>query len=194
MVEDGLIKFHKIGQNDPLYYFLPTTKAPTVFSHKHEKDCADLFIAYKSTGLLKAWNSPENFEDYQDYVKAGVLPDRVSIIGKSIVFWEVDRGTESYQKISDKIPNYITLSRRHPEHKFYVCFTTNEYHRFKNGKKVLRQSAETRAKRILLDAMEYKRGNQFIVGLHKQIIQDPLGSVFVSPLTPESYISLQDFM
>ncbi len=194
MVDDKLIGVHKVGQNDPLYFFLPQTKAPTVFKHTHERSCADIYVAYENTDLVQRWTVPENLDDYQEYVKVGLLPDRVSVIAGKIVFWEIDLGTESYKTISDKIPLYISLGKRHPEHRFHVVFTTKDYYRFKNGRKVLRQSAKARAKRILLDLMEYKRGNQFIVGQHDSIVNDPLGAVFASPLTPDRLISLNDLM
>jgi hypothetical protein len=192
MVEDKLIRVHKVGQNDPLYFFLPSTKAPTQFSHPHERSCADIYVSYQVSGSLQRWGLPEAFEDYQEYVKVGLLPDRISKVVGKIVFWEIDEGSENYDTVSDKIPRYIQLSKRHPEHRFHVVFTTKDCYRFKNGKQVLRQSAGARAKRILLDLMEFKCGNQFMVGLHRAIVSDPLGAVFASPLAPDKLISLAD--
>jgi hypothetical protein len=194
MVSDKLIRVHKVGQNDPLYFFLPTTKAPSVFSHTHERNCADIYVSYENTGQLERWAVPEVMADYEEYVKVGLRPDRISKIAGKIVFWEIDRGSENYEAVSDKIPNYIELGRRHPEHRFHVIFTTRDYYRHKNGKDVLRQSSQTRAKRILLDLMEFKRGNQFIVGQHDTIINDPQGAVFASPLAPETLVSLTEIM
>lgn len=194
MVSDKLIRVHKVGQNDPLYFFLPSTKAPTVFSHAHERSCADIYVSYETTGRLQKWAVPEAFEDYGEYVKVGLRPDRISIVAGKIVFWEIDRGTEDYETVSDKIPLYIRLGERHRDHRFHVVFTTKDYYRYKNGKRVLRQSSQTRAKRILLDLMEFKRGNQFIVGQHDTVITDPLGAVFASPLAPERLISIAEIM
>jgi hypothetical protein len=194
MVADKLIRVHKIGQNDPLYFFLPTTKAPSVFSHAHERGCADIYVTYEKTGQLQKWAVPEAFADYEEYVKVGLRPDRISVIDGKIVFWEIDRGSENYDAVSDKIPRYVEISRRHPAHRFNVVFTTKDYFRHRNGKAVLRQSAKTRAKRILLDLMEFKRGSQFIVGQHGEIIKDPLGAVFASPLNPESLVSLPELV
>jgi len=192
MVDDKLIRVHKVGQNDPLYFFLPSTKAPTVFSHAHERSCADIYVSYETTGQLKVWNVPENFEDYESYVKAGVRPDRISVIGERIVFWEIDRGTESYKGVSDKINLYLNLWRQQGYRPFHVVFATTDYFRYRNGKKVLRQSAKTRARGILLDLIPFKRSHQFIVGQLDQIIQYPLGEVLASPLTPDRLISLDD--
>lgn len=192
MVADKLIRVHKVGQNDPLYFFLPTTKAPTVFSHAHERACADVYIAYETTGHLKVWNVPERFEDYESYVKAGVRPDRISIINERIVFWEIDKGTESYQGVSDKINLYLNLWKQQGYRQFHVVFATKDYFRYRNGNKILRQSAKTRARGILLDLIPFKRANQFIVGQLDQIIADPFGAVVASPSTPDRLISLAD--
>lgn len=194
MVADKLIRVHKVEQNAPLYFFLPSVKAPTPFIHTHERSCADIFTAYEFTGQLQKWGAPEGFSDYQEYVKLGLRPDRISIIAGKIVFWEIDTGSENYDTVSDKIPRYVELSRRHYEYRFHVVFTTADCYRSRNGKKVLRQSSRTRAKRLLLDLIDYKRGNQFIVGQHQEIINDPLGAVFASPLTPEKLVSLSEIM
>jgi hypothetical protein len=192
MVVDKLIRVHKVGQNDPLYFFLPTTKAPTVFSHAHERACADVYIAYETTGRLAVWNVPENFEDYESYVTAGVRPDRISVIGGKVIFWEIDKGTESYQGVSDKINHYLNLWKQQGHRTFHVVFATKDYFRYRNRGKVLRQSAKTRARGILLDLIPFERANQFIVGQLDQIISDPFGAVFASPLAPEKLISLAD--
>jgi hypothetical protein len=192
MVDDKLIRVHKVGQNDPLYFFLPTTKAPTVFSHAHERACADVYTAYETAGKLPVWNVPENFEDYESYVTAGVRPDRISIIDGKIVFWEIDKGTESYQGVSDKVNHYLNLWKQQGYKTFHVVFATKDYFRYRNGSKILRQSAKTRARGILLDLIPFKRSNQFIVGQLDRIITDPFGAVFASPSTPDKLISLAD--
>lgn len=191
MLKDKLIRVHKLGQNDPLFFFLPGTKAPTEKYH-HERSCAELYVACEITGLLTEWGTPERFEDYREYVKLGLLPDRISILDNTLIFWEVDEGSENYETVSDKIPRYVSLSRKHPAHRFHVIFTTQDCYRSKNAKRVLRQSARARAKRILLDLMEFKRGNQLLVGQLSEIVKDPLGRVFASPLNPESFVSLDD--
>src|SRR5689334_19155111 len=107
MVNDKLIRVHKVSQNDPLYFFLPFTKAPTIFSHSHERSCADIYVSYAMTAQLQSWSVPEVMEDYEEYVQVGLRPDRISVIDGKIVFWEIDRGTENYEDVSDKIPKYI---------------------------------------------------------------------------------------
>lgn len=194
MVQDKLLRVHRLSQNDPYYFFLPTTKAPTLHSHIHERDCAEVYVAYETSGQLLKWAIPEAFSDYDEYESIGLRPDRISTIGNKIVFWEIDRGTENYDKVNDKIPRYIELGKRHPTHRFHVVFTTKDSFRQKNRKQILRQSAEARAKRILLDLIEYKRGSQFVVGCLKDILSDPLGAVFVSPLEPETLKSLVDLV
>jgi len=194
MVQDKLIRVHKVGQNFPLYFLLPTSKAPTVFSHAHEKSCADIYVSYATTGLLTEWGVPEEFPDYEEYEKTGLRPDRISSIGGKIIFWEIDRGSENYDKVSEKVPRYIELGKRHPKHRFHVVFTTRDCHRHKNGKQILRQSSKARAKRILLDLIDFKRGSQFLVAEHQMITDTPLGKVFVSPIDPQTYISLCQLM
>src|ERR1051325_4507649 len=80
MVQDKLIRVHKVGQNFPLYFLLPTSKAPTLHSHAHERSCADIYVSYSMTGQLKEWGVPEDFPDYEEYEKTGLRPDRISNI------------------------------------------------------------------------------------------------------------------
>jgi hypothetical protein len=99
------------------------------------------------------------------------------ILNGTMVFWEVDRGTEDYisaKGISGKIDKYIQLSQIHPTNRFHVVFTTID------GK----QSAKARGQALLSLFEQYRRGDQFMVTLHRWAVEEPLGQVFLTPKTP----------
>lgn len=152
-------------KNIPEFFHLPHVGAPGLQNFQHEKLCADIYTAYYTTGLLNNWQ----WEPYEEYQKLNLVPDRPSVIGDKIFFWEVDRGTENLSEIEKKIPKYIELARV-KQKQFHVPIAV---------------PTKGRAKNILLDILpKFKRGNQFIVTTHELVLSDPLGKIFASPLNP----------
>lgn len=173
MADDGLIRATRIHQNAPIFYHLPETKAPTLQGFQHELAAANIYVAYQTTGKLEQWHA----EPHEEYLSIGLKPDRASVIGGRIVFWEVDRGTEVLAVIRAKVERYIQLSRLHPERRFYVAFS----------------APKGRAKSILLDVLlDFRRGNQFLACDHSRVVAAPLEAVFAGPVDPAQALSLAD--
>lgn len=172
MAEDEELKCKNLSAIDPEYYCLPKTTALNLHSHKHERLCGDLYVAYETSGQLHAWEKPQ---DYEEYETLGLKPDRSMVLTNGmIVFWEVDRGGEVYRIIKDKIEKYIKLSRLHPETKFHVVFTTIDD----------KQTAKSRCAGILDLLEDFRRGDQFLTLPHKWAVDEPLEPVFLSPKNP----------
>jgi hypothetical protein len=173
MAKSGLIKATKVHPNAPIFFSLPKTKALNIFNYQHEQLCADLYVAYETSGMLHTWEFSQNAE----YESINLRPDRVSIIGEYPVFWEVDRGTEVLAKIHEKVEKYLELAKRHRDHKFYVIFS----------------ASPGRARSILLEVLIDIRSNAwFLVGDHQRVISDPLGKVFASPVRPNEAVSIAE--
>jgi len=171
----SLLKVRKIPkeQNAPLYFHLPHIKALNRFNHEHERACADLYCTYSLTWNVKYWEAVPA----EEFLELGFAPDRSSIIDGRIIFWEIDKGTETLAVIRKKVERYIQLSRLHPERKFHVVFT----------------ATRGRAKSILLDVLlDFKRGNQFLVAEHQSVVKNPYGEVLVSPKEPAKWLKLTD--
>lgn len=171
MEKDGLVKKTKLIQNAPIFYSLPKIKALNLHNFRHEYFCADIYVAYETTGLLEDWGKPEHYPDYNEYVKLGVKPDRLSVINGKIIFWEIDRGTEILKKIRIKAEKYLALSKRHPEHKFFVIFS----------------ASPGRAKSILLGVLKDFRTWKvwFYCASQERISADPLGEILASAVAPD---------
>jgi hypothetical protein len=174
MAADGQIKCKHISPTTPEYYHLPTVTAVSKHGEEHERLCGDLYVAYETTGVVSHWERPEGYDENE---RLGLKPDRQMVMGGKIYFWEVDRGTEDYftpKGIKGKIEKYKQLSRLHPDKDFYIVFTTID----------AKQSAKARCARILEMLGEERRGDQFLVTLHRWAVDEPLGQVFLSPLHP----------
>jgi hypothetical protein len=158
-------------KNIPAFYHLPDVAAPGLQNFQHEKICEDHYVAYQTTGELHAWY----WKPHEEYKRFNLVPDRSSIIGDKIVFWEIDRGTESLSEIEKKIPKYIELANV-KQKKFHV---------------VISVPTKGRAKNLLLDVLpQFKRGNQFVVTTHELVLSNPLGEVFASPIDPSRFLSI----
>ena len=171
----SLIKVTKIPRekNSPLYFHTPQVIGLRNTTHEHERACADVYVTYHLSWTVRFWETVPADE----YLQLGLKPDRASTIEGRIIFWEVDKGTETLSVIRKKVERYIQLSQLHPNQKFYVIFT----------------ASKDRARSILLDVLPpFKRGNQFLVAEHKSVVERPMEAVFVSPLDPTKWLSIFD--
>jgi len=169
------IKVTKIPRetNSPLYFHTADTIGLRNTNHEHERACADLYVTYCLSWNLNFWETVP----HEEYLELGLKPDRASKIEDRIIFWEVDKGTETLAVIRKKVERYIALSNQHPGRKFYVIFT----------------ASKGRAQSILLDVLpEFRRGNQFLVGVHESVVQNPYDAVFKTPVAPEKWLSILD--
>jgi len=171
----SLIKVNRIPRekNSPLYFHTPDVIGLRNTSHEHERAAADLYVTYQLASMIKFWESVPADE----YLELGLKPDRASTLEGRIIFWEVDKGTETLNVIRKKVERYIELSKLHPNNRFYVIFT----------------ATRERARSILLDVLPaYKRGDQFLVAEHRSVVERPTEAVFVSPKDPNKWLSIYD--
>ena len=176
--QHSLLKVNRIpkNQNAPFFFHLPNVVGLREQNWRHEKLCGDVYAAYQTSWLLQRWDCLPD----EEMLSLGLMPDRSSVIDGRIVFWEVDRGTETWARLRSKLELYVRLSELHKDHRFNVVFVTE---------------TRGRAESILFDVLpEFRRGNQFLVTLHSSLIADPFGKVFASPLEPEKALSLTDLM
>jgi hypothetical protein len=175
----GEIKSYRIDKdlNKPTFYALPNTVALNKHNWEHEYACGQLYVSFCiSTNILewRAWHDKE-FRD------RGLLYDRLMVcdIGEKIkiILFEVDRGREVYADLEEKIKGYLNLGRTHPDRRFHIIWPTMDSHPDKYTGRP-KQTAESRKEGIkrLLEKMKLL-SNQFVVGTHKAIVEDPLGPV-----------------
>jgi len=183
MVEDGDIICHDPPKNTnfPNVYSLSNARLKRGMSlYGHDMDAADYFVAFKRTGELERWETGFEDPEMERYVAGicDIIPDKVFQVKacSQMLCLEVDRGSEKPQlQIQDKLDNYLKLSRalgyKEP---FTVLFTTQGY-RYKNS------TEQTRHDQLLPVLKAMKRGQQFLVGLHTDVLADPLGKVWTDP-------------
>lgn len=182
MAEDKEIKKTRIAQrkrplmNTPLFFHLPTVKAPNAHNYQHEKDCADLYVSCQTTGLLRKWT----WEEFPDFASCGVKPDRLSVIERQddgrAIMWENDSGDEPLEEIAGKVERYIQFAERY-QRRFAVPFVAH---------------SKGRARNILLEVLRnVKHGLVwFYVAEFSSVINTPLDPIFVSGIAPEKPLSI----
>ena len=185
MQDDKLVHSDRDHNNQPLVWMLPNVKYPNNFYlRQHELDCADTFIAFFP--YLTYWASPYGEyrrNEYKSFIQKHLEPDRLMYMNGKSYCIEIDRGTEDETQLEDKIDKYIAYSKAHRGFKFNVLITLQKYRRMNLANRL-----------GIIHAMLQEKGrdNQFLVGIHDQIIPDPLGKTWTSPVDPTTYISLLD--
>lgn len=163
MAAKKLIRYSEHEYNLRLYC-LPKTKLLSG-NIEHEKLCGDLYVAFRPDW----WKIPLEADHY------GLKPDRIMIHWGKLIYWEVDRNTENYNRIvREKITKYLQLSAENKERRFNVIFTTVDTER---------QTGESRAKGLLEMFTTFKRGDQFLVTKHEWACRYPNDRSFVSPVS-----------
>jgi hypothetical protein len=179
MAADKEIHRDREHNNQPFLWMLPGVAFPENFyTRRHETDIGDLFVSYyphvshwdTEWGALekKALQIPHYKTNYDARMVLKSAPGRVFL-------WEVDRGSEDMEQLAAKIQKYIAFADSLNGEAFQVLFTMQKYRRLHLG---------NRADRLLQMLASKKRRNMFLVAKHSEVLTDPLGAVFVSPLEP----------
>lgn len=178
MAKDKEIHRDREHNNQPYLWMLPGITFPQNFyTQRHEIDIADLFVTYYPhvTHWDTEWGELErtklNIPHYRvNYDARMVLHGRVYL-------WEVDRGSEDLEQLASKVKKYLAFADSLPGELFQVVFTLQKYRRMHFGH---------RADAVIDLLARQKRRNMFVVAKHVDVLADPLGGVFVSPLEPMS--------
>jgi len=146
----------------PYFYHLRShVKAYNEQNYKHEKICGDIYIALQK--YIKYWDS----KYYDDFLSSGLRYDRQSIISGKIIFWEIDRATETHAKIIRKIEKYLEISRTLGK-RFIVVFAC----------------PRRRARMLLTEFQGFKNSSvHFYAVDYKALCTDPTAEIFLSPVT-----------
>jgi len=168
----------KLGRkqnNTNQLYMLNLREAPALQNWYHEIDCADLFVSYHKTGLMLSWASKWNPDQWNAFAKnVRINYDRkLELKGcQQVVFFEVDKGNETPDKdIRNKIEKYITLANTVSD-PFVVIFTLQD----NPGRK---RRDYIRATLLEKTFSRAKRGRQFLLCNHEDLVFDPLGKHLV---------------
>ena len=191
--KEGLVKRHpRKSEYEPTLWSLPGHKKPiSPLTRQHYIDTTNLLVAYWQP---QHWDEKWLEADHENYEIDSKVPMYDARMKKwdKVIYWEVDRGTEEMDVLYEKVDKYIAFCERHNDNESHVVFTL-QYFRF--GEE---QSDAQRLKKLkersyaLLDYLAQKRrGNQFLVAWHDQVLATPYGDVFVTPLKPESASSLE---
>lgn len=185
MLKDKELEKFREHNNEPYVWHLPTNPPPphNWYSRKHEIDVGDLFVTYYPyiTHWDTKWGQLE--KEKLNIPRYRVHYDARMVLDGRVYLWEVDRGTEDIDvQLEDKIDKYIDFAHSLPYGAFQVLITLQKYRRM---------NLTNRAGRVAALLAEKKRGYQFLFALHEQVIANPLGPVFGSPLAPEVPDTLQ---
>jgi hypothetical protein len=137
----------------------------------------------RSTGKLDVETGEEITESYDivNEIKAlnlkhyKVKYDARMVLNGRVYLLEVDRGSEDLEQLTHKIRKYVAFADSLPSESFQVVFTLQKYRRMHFG---------NRADAVIDLLARQKRRNMFVVARHSDVLADPLGPVFVSPLDP----------
>jgi hypothetical protein len=187
MLKEGLVKGHpRQSEYEPRLWSLPGIKKPINPQFRQHYIDTTWYLA-------KYWPAQHWDEKWLEgeYDVARPMYDARMKKWDRVIYWETDRGTEEVQELHEKVDKYIALANSTQE-RFTVCFTM-QYFRFGAD-----QGEEQRHKKLVErsnDLLDYlaskKRGNQFLVAWHDNVVADPYGPVFVSPLDPSSASTLE---
>lgn len=145
----------------PDFFMLPSTNRLKGFDrYKHEQAGGDLFVTFKP--FFSGWSfEPAIGKD---------RGDRGMIYQDKIIYFEVDRCTEGFPVIEEKVENYIRYARETGE-RFHVVFSLLED----------QATVMNRAKKMLDLFEDKKRGNQFLVANHINLLEVPFEDILFSP-------------
>src|SRR5690349_19911899 len=177
MAKDGEIHRDREHNNQPYLWMLPGVTFPQNFyTQRHEIDVADLFTAYYPhvSHWDTEWGKLERDELRIPHYRVNY--DARMVLDRRVYLWEVDRGTEDLEKqLRAKVDKYIAFADSLKSESFQVIFTLQKYRRMSLG---------NRADALLDLLASKKRRNMFLVAKHSDVLADPLGAVFVSPMEP----------
>jgi hypothetical protein len=184
MLKDREIHRDRDHNNQPFLWMLHGVEFPQNFyTQRHELDVADLFVAYYPhvTHWDTEWGALE--KESLDIPRYRVHYDARMVLNGRVYLWEVDRGSMDFDALQAKIDKYLTFADSLSAEAFQVVFTLQKYRRLSLG---------NRADKLLGMLAAKKRRNMFLVAKHSDVLADPLGPVFVSPLDPMSKRLLSD--
>lgn len=147
-------------------------KAVSEQSWKHERDCGDLYVALRKTGIPLTWIHTSDQKD-------GFRFDRALLIFDKQFYFEIERGTQTVSHIEQKVKQYLAKSGT-----FYVVITVQDYQPNPFEKTV--KTGQDFGREILALLKNYKRRAQFTVAPHKALLTNPLGEFLVSA-EPQKY-------
>lgn len=146
----------------------PTPKPLRTSGYDHAVAVADVYVAWKLTGLLTAFQStPVKHRTLEEDART------VLSLTPAPVFWEVERSPREKGVIAHKAARYLKLPR--PLH---VIFTA---------------TSATHAEDILEELPRDQR-TLFIVTLHEYLLVDPFMKGYVSADRPTEFQALKDIL
>jgi hypothetical protein len=146
------------------FWRLKNSKGLNEWTYRHEKACADIYVALKSLNEDFIWIN-------KDDGAKGFRFDRAFKIFDRQFFLELETGSQfdhRHEKIPEKVKNYLKL-----EGKFHVIFAVMDYDE--------RVTARRYSKEILSILKEYRRGTQFLVTPHIVLAKDLLSECLIAP-------------
>ena len=176
MHKDKEIHRDREHNNQPYLWMLPGTVFPQNFyTRQHEIDVSDTFVALYPhvTHWDSEWGSTER--EALNIPKYRVNYDARMVLNGKLYLWEIDRGSEDFEALEAKVKKYVAFSDSlgAETSPFQVIFTLQKYRRMSLG---------NRADALLDLLASKKRRNQFLVAKHSDVLTNPLGAIYVSPL------------
>lgn len=144
-------------------------RAVTEQSWKHERDCGDLYVALRKTGIPMEWIHTSDQKD-------GFRFDRALLIFGKQFYFEIERGTQTVSHIEQKVSQYLSKSGQ-----FYVVITVQDYQPNPFDKTTKTAQDFGREILALLAQPPFRRRAQFTVAPHKALLTNPLGELLISP-------------
>lgn len=180
---------------EPNCWALPGTKEVSPEFKAHELDITDLFKTFWRVQPSLYWDQrwqADELVEYGIHKKDSFLFDARMNFRGVWVFWEVNRGSKSPDQLRDQVKGYADFSKRYPEYRFHVIWTLNFDKAGLTVSDDRRKEVIARDARVLLSEFaEYRRGEQFLVARHHDVLKDPLGDHLVSSLDPTKPFSIE---
>lgn len=187
MRADGKLKVVRYKNDKSAHglIMLPKEEPTALTNWDHEIDRGDFYVAYQNTGKLTSFDSKWPIEEFRGYAKDHRIffDSRMELEGiKPFFFVEIERDTEVWETLQQKIIKYAGLADSMPQNPFYVLFTVQLTYS---------QSIQKKAAKLRALIENHGRGKNFLMGPHSMVIADPLGKVWDDSRSDEP-VSLLD--
>jgi hypothetical protein len=156
----------------PKLIMLPKDSPPAATNWWHEVERGELYVAFHKTEKIGGWWSKWPIREYREYAKNHKLfPDVMfEIVGKQTRYAiELDRGTEDWGDLEDKVDKYAGLQMAMPQNPLCPIFALQPGYTM---------DLNARGKKMVEVIRRFGRNQSFLVSRYDLVIQNPLGSVY----------------
>lgn len=151
---------------------LKEERPPAATNWWHEIERGELYVEFHKTNLITGWWSKWPIEEYRGFAyKHKVMPDIMFTLKDRRTRFpvELDRGTEDWGDLEDKVEKYAGLAQAMPQNPICPIFLLQPGYR----------NDLAASGRKMVDIIRHAgRKQAFLVGAYSMALDDPTGPIF----------------